>query len=95
MQTNNINWANDHAAIEELRNTTQGNFIIFLDGKPLETKKSGSINSKGSLVLTAYNTEIGMIVHRSNGNHGKKGFSIDDNDKMCPLELRPRLTYKH
>lgn len=80
---------------QELRNSTNSNFVIFWDGVEIPTKKSGAINSKGGLLLTAFISELGKHVeHRSNGNHGWKGFSFGD-DKPLPSEIRSRLEYKY
>lgn len=80
---------------EEIRNSTSENYIIFWDENPLKTTKGGAINSKGGIVLTAWVEELKeLIYHRSNDSHGRKGFTINDNNKVCPPEIRKRLEYK-
>lgn len=79
-----------------LRNSTNSEFVIFFDGREYPTTKVGAINSKGGIVLTAFITELGFFVeHRSNGNHGYKGFSkgFDKND--IPMNIKNRLEYKY
>jgi hypothetical protein len=80
---------------QELRNSTTSNFDIFWDGVEMPTTKGGAINSKGGVLLTAFIPELGKHVeHRSNNNHGWKGFSFGDG-KPLPSEIRSRLEYKY
>lgn len=88
----------------EIRNSTISEFVIFWDGKELPTTKSGNINSKGGLLLTAFVPELNQwIEHRSNGEHGRKGFSygstvevMDTQDHAAlPSTIRTRLEYKY
>ena len=80
---------------ENLRNSTTANFIIFWDGVEVPTTKGGAINSKGGILLNAFIPELGRnIEHRSNENHGWKGFSFGD-DNPLPTEIRARLEYKY
>jgi hypothetical protein len=79
----------------EIRNSTPNNNVIFWDGKELPTRKSGAINSKGGILLEALIPELNQWVeHRSNDNHGYKGFSFGD-DKRLPSQIRSRLEYKY
>ena len=61
-----------------VRNSTDSQYVIFCEGKELETTKSGGIDSAGGLVLTATLPDGKFIKWRSNDNYGKKGFSFDD-----------------
>lgn len=82
---------------QELRESTASNNVIFFDGKELDTKKSGGMNSAGGLVLSAYLPEFGRTIqHRSNDNYGRKGFTFQDaSDKFLSTEIRNRLEYKY
>jgi hypothetical protein len=66
---------------EELRNGTTSNFVIFFGETELETRKSGSVNSKGGLVLTA-TLPTGEKI---------KGFSINGVKKALAESRRPEL----
>lgn len=88
----------------EIRNSTTRGYVIFWDSKELPTRKSGAINSKGGILLTAFVPELNATIeHRSNGNHGRKGFSYSptgaemDTQKLplLPREIRDRLEYKY
>lgn len=95
-QLNNI--GEKHMTIltkDQLRASTPNNFVIFWDGQEMPTIKGGAINSKGGILLTAYIPELGKhIEHRSNSNHGYKGFSFGD-EKALSTAVRARLEYKY
>jgi len=87
----------------ELRNSTDSNYVIFYEGKELETEKGGAINSANGIVLTATLPTGENIKWRSNDMYGKKGFGFDneylaapDDSKInkIPSELRSKLEYK-
>lgn len=83
------------SAKQQLRASTPKNFVIFWDGKVMPTHHMGAINSKGGIYLSAFIPELGRCIeHRSNDNHGYKGFSFGD-DKCLPSEIRNRLEYKY
>jgi hypothetical protein len=76
---------------EELRNGTTSNYVIFFGETELPTSKSGAINSKGGLVLTATLPTGERIEHRSNDVYGVKGFSINGVKKALVELKRPEL----
>lgn len=83
------------ATKEKLRASTSNNYVIFWDGEEMPTYKMGAINSNGGIYLGAFIPELGKAIeHRSNDNHGYKGFSFGD-DKCLPAEIRNRLEYKY
>jgi len=86
---------NEKLSVQELRNSTEANFVIFWNGIELPTRKSGAINAKGGILLTAFVPELNATIeHRSNNNHGYKGFSFGD-DKRLKSEIRQQLEYKY
>lgn len=81
---------------EEVRNTTISEYVIFWKGKEIPTSKGGAINSKGGIVLRAFVTELGYsIEHRSNGNHGYKGWSTGNDKNDLSVEIKSCLEYKY
>lgn len=78
--------------------------FILWDGEELVTTKSGSFNSKGGVLLTAFIPELNTwIEHRSNGEHGRKGFSYGATNEVfdtqdhpaLPSHIRQRLSVKY
>ncbi len=76
---------------QDLRNSTSSEYVIFFEGKILNTIKSGAINSNGGIVLTAQLPSGERVKWRSNDMYGKKGFTSVN---RIPSELRSKLEYK-